>query len=591
MSRPLGRIFRHLESDLDAASMNIHPEVYLSIIGFASILSLIIPATILMVSVAIGGFIGFTVFPTNLLMNAPMSVRIISIACIMLTPFITIFIGGIVPKVAASNRTSKLKNEIPYASMYMSVMTSGGLSPYNSLIRMTDIDLLPTLQQEMRRLEVLVLSSGSDPISGMERAAKVINLKEYKGLLLGYASTVRRGGDVLHYLYNQTDSMFEGLSIRIKTMGEHFGMLMESNIIISILGALGLIMIFVVSLALPVAGMKFSVIQFYLFSFVLLPIISIFFIYIGDTMQIGSPTSSWKAYKYALLGLPLGVYIILETTVSSLFDIKLLFPSILNSLRYLVKVLNLGDGTEAGLGLALGLLSISVPGMISDWYIAGRDKKVFEGITAFIRDIVETRKTGISPEQCIIALSEKDYGAFSPHLKLISLRLKWGLPLRQIFEDFKRKVNNWLSKITIYFLIDTIEIGGGSEESLETLAEFVEKTHHMEQERRGLLMPLSIIPYIGATLLTSTTVILLNFFSSMTAMGGFGIPYIMLNKVLLTPLFLHSFILGLVSGKLGASGRISAGFLHSTILIVISAMGIWVAANFLTAQLGPVLPK
>ena len=102
-------------------------------------------------------------------------------------------------------------------------------------------------------------------------------------------------------------------------------------------------------------------------------------------------------------------------------------------------------------------------------------------------------------------------------------------------------------------------------------------------------MPLSIIPYIGAVLLTATTVIFLSFFVNMSSLGGFGIPYITLNRVLLTPLILHSFVLGLVTGKLGCSNRISAGFLHSSILVIISILGIWVSANYMTSGMGPVM--
>jgi len=586
---PISRVFRHLEADLDAAFMRIHPEIYTSIIGFVAILSLIVPVVLLSVLALIRMGTGVTIFPIGVLFDAPLPVRILGIVVVWLMPLIVIAVGGVMPKLAASNRASKLKTEIPYASMYMSVMTSGGLSPFQSLVRMTEIDLLPTLQQEMKRLQILLLSSGSDPVTAMEQAAKVINLKEYKRLLLGYASTVRRGGDVLHYLYNQTESMFESLSIRIRAMGEHIAIVMETNIIISILGALGLILIFIVALALPVAGMSISLEQFYLFSFVILPVISIFFIYIGDAIQMSEPTSNWKTYMYALAGLPVCAFIVLETTISSMFNLRFFVPQLLDAVKYVVAVVNLGEGTEAALGLSLGLLAFCVPGWMADHYIAGRDKKVFEGVTAFIRDIVETRKTGLSPEDCIIALSEKDYGQFSPHLKLISLKLKWGLPIGQIFEGFREKVNNWISQIAIYFLVDTIEIGGGSEESLETLAEFVEKTHHLEEERRGTLMPLTILPYIGSVLLTTTTVMLLKFFVNMTAVGGYGVPYIMLNKVLLTPLILHAFILGLVSGKLGVSNRISAGFLHSTILVLISVIGIWVGGNFITQPLGPVM--
>jgi len=90
-----------------------------------------------------------------------------------------------------------------------------------------------------------------NPVSAMARAAKVVGPKEYKELLLGYASTVRTGGDVLHYLYSQTESMFRWIATKIRSMGQKMGLLMEEYTIIAILGALGLYMIFIVSLSFP----------------------------------------------------------------------------------------------------------------------------------------------------------------------------------------------------------------------------------------------------------------------------------------------------------------------------------------------------
>jgi flagellar protein FlaJ len=85
----------------------------------------------------------------------------------------------------------------------------------------------PQIRKEVTRIEMIVKSTGSDPVTAMETAAKVVNLNDYKELLLGYASTVRTGGDTLHYLFNQTDNMFKRFSTRVKSMGESMGMLME----------------------------------------------------------------------------------------------------------------------------------------------------------------------------------------------------------------------------------------------------------------------------------------------------------------------------------------------------------------------------
>jgi len=38
---------------------------------------------------------------------------------------------------------------------------------------------------------------------------------------------------------------------------------------------------------------------------------------------------------------------------------------------------------------------------------------VSEGVTLFLRDMVEVRKSGLSPERCIEALAHRDYMGFT----------------------------------------------------------------------------------------------------------------------------------------------------------------------------------
>jgi len=218
LGRGLSRVFRGMERDLDAAYMKVHSEVYFSVIGFAAFLSLAIPFTLLILA-SKGLWPELPFLPFDSLMIVPFSFTI---------PSIVFLLGVIIPKTGASNRISGLKIEIPYASMYMSVMTSGGLSPYESFLRLRHTDLLPHMRKEVSRIETMVLSTGFDPVTAMEQAVRVINLGDYKELLLGYASTVRTGGDTLHYLFNQTNSMFRRLSSRIRALGENMGMLMEA---------------------------------------------------------------------------------------------------------------------------------------------------------------------------------------------------------------------------------------------------------------------------------------------------------------------------------------------------------------------------
>lgn len=551
---------------MEAAYLKIHAEVYFSIVGFLSLVSCMVPLAFL--TYTIMGFLDG---------GAPLAIqRFMYVPISALLPIIIIVFGMLLPKMFASSRMSNLQIEIPYASMYISVMVSGGLSPFESFLRMRHMDLLPNMQDEVSRIETIVMSTGIDPVSAMEQAAKAVELKDYNELLLGYASSVRTGGDTLHYLFNQTHGMFRRLTTTVRAKGESAAMLMETYTIIGILGVLGIFLIFVVGLSLPTAGVSISEYQFFLFSFIIMPFISVLFIFAGDMSQFNYPISNWKPYYVFAVMIPLGLGLASQMVFPAFSPDFLVFPPLFDFVVWLRKLFNFAEGTEASLGLAVTLVFVSIPVYISDHMTAGRSSSLMDGITQFLRDLVEVRKSGLSPEKSIEALSTREYKGFSRHLQTISTKINWGYPLREIYQEFAAKVKNWIALVNIYLLIDTIEVGGGTEQSIESLAEFSESTKQLEAEKRAVLMPLLIVPYIGAALLTGTTVMFLGFFTG--ASLGVSVPQAMLLKTLLTPLSLHSFTLGLVTGKI-VSGRVSAGFKHSILLSLVSLGGIWAVSN------------
>jgi len=562
LGRILRRISPKIDDDFEAAGIKVYPEAFLSVVGFSALVTFIVAISLLILErLSIFKFITPIYYLPFFILAA-----------------IIPAVGLLLPKLVASNKVSGLKNEIPFASLYMAVMTSGGLSPYASLLRLGRTELLPKLRKEIMNIQSIVLSFGLDPVSAMEKAAKVMRLREYRELLLGYVSIVRSGGDVLHYLYNQTENMFKEMHSRFKSMGENMNILMEAYVIISVLGALGIYMMFVVSFSLPETGIGFTPENFFLFSFVVLPFLSLIFIFLADILQINYPLSQTKIYLVFASTLPFSMFLLSQLVFPFFFTALPVIPQVVDIVYQLKDFFGFEDGTEPALGTVLSLTVSLIPGIIADHIYLKNERGVFEGLTSFLRDLVENRKMGLSPEKCIALLSRRDYGRFSKYLKLINSKLKWGFSLHQIFEDVKDQIKSWLSQVTIYLLVDTIEVGGGTEKSLDTLATFAESINLMERERRSYLLPLILVAYMGSILLTVTIVIFIKFFQS-GATGFISVPYITLGRILLTPLIFHSFMIGIVTGKI-VSGRVSAGFLHAFLMILLSTLTIWVASNY-----------
>jgi flagellar protein FlaJ len=244
-------------------------------------------------------------------------------------------------------------------------------------------------------------------------------------------------------------------------------------------------------------------------------------------------------------------------------------PPFISIVIWLRQSLGLASGYEAGLGMAIALIAGAIPGVIAQNYYSRKGKRIEREVTNFMRDLTEARKTGASPEKCLENLSGRNYGAFTPILSIASKQIQWGFPFKVIYETVKTKINSWIALINIYLLVDAIEVGGGTPETLETLTHFSEELSSLEKEKQESMRPLLIMPYVGAGILVISTLILLGFSQViLISYAHQSMPFSEVVTLILPPLMIQIFFTGLVTGKLG-SGSVSSGFKHALILEIV----------------------
>ena len=127
---------------------------------------------------------------------------------------------------------------MPFAAAYISVMASGGIAPYNSFKRLTNVELMPAMRGEAREIIKDVEIFGIDPLTALEQAAKKNPLDIFKDFLSGYASTVIIGGDIGHFLERKAEDIFKTRALRVKAAAERLGMLLETFIIVMVMMSL-----------------------------------------------------------------------------------------------------------------------------------------------------------------------------------------------------------------------------------------------------------------------------------------------------------------------------------------------------------------
>jgi len=534
----LSSVFEFRE-ELLKAGMKIYPETYVSLMFFLALLTA--PVTV----AAIVLLYLFKLVPLVLLVPMP----------------VYVMIGFMLwPSMSAGERGGALEREMPFASAYISVMATGGISPYMSIKRLSRVDLMPAMQKEAREIMRDVEIFGIDPLSALEKASETHPLDVYRDFMSGYASTVITGGDVSHYLETKTHDIFKARSMRIKAAAERLGMLLESFIIVMVLMSLCFYILFSVDAIYSTGISMYS--TMILYTYVFAPLLSVVFIYLAHGMQPKSPVTDWRPYKVAAISAVFAfVVFFLLTGFGGMFPIP--------ALSFIQNAVDLPTS------VAVSLFVATAPPALVHSRLSRKRMNTEKGIASFLRDLTEVRKTGMAPEKCIEGLSKRNYGEFSKDLEKISSQLSWGIPLRRVFDDFMKRTKSWLSQLVIFLLVEAIDVGGGTIGMLESLTRFNNMTQEVEREKRMNSRPYIIIPYFAAIMLMATTLLTLLFVGKTVSLATEGIgSRIDLNSVstiFTVSVITHVFMIGLVAGKIGEES-VAAGFKHSALLVVITLL-------------------
>jgi flagellar protein FlaJ len=205
-----------------------------------------------------------------------------------------------------------------------------------------------------------------------------------------------------------------------------------------------------------------------------------------------------------------------------------------------------------------------------------------QGVTNFLRDLTEVRKTGLSPEKCIENLSKRDYGAFSRELRKISSEISWGIPIKKVMNDFLHRTRSWMVQIVMFLLVETIDVGGGTIAMIDSLARFNNMTQEVEKEKKMSTRPYVMMPYLASILLVATTIMMMSLTTGLGAPGMETAPKdnSLMQTVFMTAVIFNSYLIGIVAGKISEES-VGAGFKHAAVLVLISIVAAKLIPQFI----------
>jgi len=552
----LKRVYQ-FKTPLEKGRVRIYPETYVSLMLFTAMLTL--PVSIVGAVVAL--LFGFL----PILLLVPL-------------PFFVCAGFMVIPLSKASDRSSSLEREMPFAAAYISVMASGGIAPYTSFKRLSEVELMPAMRLESREIMKDVEIFGVDPLSALEGAAKKTPLDIFKDFLGGYASTVIIGGDIGHFLERKAEDIFKTRALRVKAAAERLGMLLETFIIVMVMMSLCFYILFAVNSINGGGGGGLSAYSgILMYTYLFTPMLSGVFVYLAHSMQPKTPITEMRPYK--IFG------------VCSVFAVVLflLLTNFMGATHLPLFTQLQGIGVDMPVAIAASLFVATAPAAVVHIRLSKTKSSMENGVNNFLRDLTEVRKTGLSPEKCIESLSKRDYGAFSIELRKISAEISWGLPIKKVMMDFLKRTRSWMVQIVMFLLVETIDVGGGTIAMVESLARFNNLTQEVDKEKKMSVRPYVMMPYLASILLVATTVMMMSFstgFGASTVAAATGAVSAapkqdlgLMQTIFMTAVIFNSYLIGIVAGKISEES-ISAGFKHASILVILAVVAAKVIPHF-----------
>lgn len=510
------------------------------------------------------------------LLPIPIALKIILGIIIGLTPLFSFTYMLVYPSARKDERKNGVDTELPFFAAYLTTMVRAGVPVARVINRTAELKIFKAIRRESQMIMRNISLLGKNPLDAIEENALTHPSPKYRDFMLGYVTSVRTGGDVLHYLEIRTQDIFTSRMNEMRMIAERMSMFTEIYVTLAVIMTLVFYIFFTIQAIFPV-GPGGGIAQLALFSFVFLPFLTILLLWMIHSSQPKSPIEYKHPYRAMLsIGTPLSLAVFIMTFT-------------LTGAYKLFQGAEIDYKTIMGLSITLGstLIALSLPPALIHLGESRKTRRMGDSLATFLRDLTEVRKTGLSPEKSILMVAQRGYGPLDPILRRIYTALTIGLELERAVARALRGYKDWLLLSNMRFLVDSIAVGGGSPETLESLARYAYNLTELEKEFRKRLRSFIAMPYMGAVLVAASSMLVLGFTSKTLFIGGtqgpslFGVggskvtPHDMAIIALLLSLgsVFNSWLMGIVAGKI-QDGKLAAGMVHGIILIIITIITI-----------------
>ena len=143
------------------------------------------------------------------------------------------------PSILIKQRASKIRDSMPFATMYMSTLAGTGTSlPELFRILGEEHEEYGEIANEAEKISRDIEGFGMDVSEALEKAAERTPSKDFKELLWGLNHTITSGGSLRSFLHERSETLMNDYQRRVESFAEQLSLLVEMYITVVIVGSI-----------------------------------------------------------------------------------------------------------------------------------------------------------------------------------------------------------------------------------------------------------------------------------------------------------------------------------------------------------------
>ena len=402
-----------------------------------------------------GEVVAFPVALTGALAFSPL------FAFLVAAPLLFLAAPELLLKDKVAQRREGVDSELPFFSVFASVLGGAGIPLYVAMKGLTQNDIFPKMSAEARLVVRDVEIFGLNPNEAMERLASLNPSRRFAAFLTGYTSRSRSGGDVATYLSNEGGTLLRQIENEWVRYVARVGIV--GSLMITIFGVVPLLL-----MVMGVFSPSFSITGLVLFTALGVPVSTVGLLFLAGKMQPSRDAAPKGRASVSLAlaapGLGVGLYIGQPWLGTALFLI-----------------------------VFFGCYGLTVRKDLAE------TTQIEAGLSRFLSDLLEFKRQDYDLARAVVSIqgSNRYNGPFDNLLERVAGKLRTGIPLDEIRVECRSR----LVRLSFLLLGQMSRSGGGTVETVYQVANFSEGIGEMRRNAAAEMKPYLVLSYVSPLLL------------------------------------------------------------------------------------------